>query len=233
MDIFKNERLQFRLDEQLLRPIGDQFIVKDFSESKFSVSLKNPSDLRHRYTRTGVKRKSESEAPDEDAYGKRMNNENLFLSPQKIPNLLLKNLTGLSKGQFGDYCAKLANAGINRDSAKRSLSLECMALLERTKTRQAIDDRVLQLMYNISKGSVSNYYWEVTLKRFLNTENYARVWCTSWLSNAERDVQYAKIRDSQSLQFRLLLSRFKDPQNRNRRAYGIQLDSCKTLVESR
>ena len=56
-----------------------------------------------------------------------------IVDPQKIPDDLLQNLTGLGKGNFGDYVAKLANAGIKKDCPRRILNLEQMALLERTK----------------------------------------------------------------------------------------------------
>ena len=47
-----------------------------------------------------------------------------ILDPQKIPDDLLQNLTGLGKGNFGDYVAKLANAGIKKDCPRRILNLE-------------------------------------------------------------------------------------------------------------
>ena len=57
----------------------------------------------------------------------------LTLGPQKIPNDLLQNLTGLGHDDFGTYVAKLANYGIKKDCPNRILNLEQMALLERTK----------------------------------------------------------------------------------------------------
>ena len=47
----------------------------------------------------------------------------------------MQNLTGLSCGNFGDYCATLVKCGVKKDCPKRLLTLEQMALLERTKVR--------------------------------------------------------------------------------------------------
>ena len=167
LDIFKNGRKIFRLDEQLTRPIGHDFIVedvKDYEDSMWTVSLKDPKSTRKRKVR---KRKLETEDNDTDEetpYSDFQNTKNPFLFPQSIPEHLLQNLTGLSKGKFGDYCAKLANAGVKKIAKRRKLSLECMALLERTKMRQAIDDRVLQLMFDVSLATTYNYFWEIQLK---------------------------------------------------------------------
>ena len=80
MDIFKNGTRKFRLDEQITKP-GSQFIVKssrDYDESLWIVSLKNPKSLPHHRR---VKRKSETvDYGDEMAYCKRRKTENLFLS---------------------------------------------------------------------------------------------------------------------------------------------------------
>ena len=72
-----------------------------------------------------------------------------------------------------------------------------------------------------------------SLKHFANSPHYARIWTTKWLSDEEREVEYAKIRESQSPLFRNLLDTFEDPLKQGRKAYGIQLDSTKRLVESR
>ena len=60
-----------------------------------------------------------------------------MVDPQKIPNDLLQNLTGLGRGSFGDYVAKLASYGVKVNSPNRILNLEQMALLERTKVRRS------------------------------------------------------------------------------------------------
>ena len=72
-----------------------------------------------------------------------------------------------------------------------------------------------------------------SLKHFANSPHYARIWTTKWLSDEEREVEYVKIRESQSPLFRNLLDTFEDPLKQGRKAYGIQLDSTKRLVESR
>ena len=59
-----------------------------------------------------------------------------------LSKLFFRNLTGLSTGEFGKYCNELVKCGIKPDVPQRSLSLPCMALLERSKTRQALDNRV-------------------------------------------------------------------------------------------
>lgn len=124
-----------------------------------------------------------------DIKGKQVNNSRIFVEfdeirnsdPQKIPDDLLQNLTGLGKGNFGDYVAKLANAGIKKDSkTKRILNLEQMALLERTKIRQNIDDRVLCLIFNIGLSTTYYYFWQVQLMRFANTDHYAKVGTVSF-----------------------------------------------------
>ena len=149
----------------MTRPIGPNFIVEDvndYEDSMWTVSLKDPKSCRKSKVR---KRKLETEDTDEETpYSDFQNTKNPFLFPQSIPEHLLQNLTGLSKGKFGDYCAKLANAGVKKIAKRRKLSLPCMALLERTKMRQAIDDRVLQLMFDVGLATTYNYFWEIQLK---------------------------------------------------------------------
>ena len=108
IDVYKNERRVFHLDESLTKPPdGGVFKVRssnDYDKSVFIVSLNvDPAKLKRR----GIKRKSISDdgkVIEETYYGKKRKEINLFLYPEKIPEYLLKNLTGLGRGQFGQYC---------------------------------------------------------------------------------------------------------------------------------
>ena len=71
--------------------------------------------------------------------------------------------------------------------------------------------------------------------RFINGSHYCKVWTTKWLSNDEKELEIAKMRKEQSLQFSLFHDHVEDPlpKNRKRIAYALQLDSCKINVPSR
>ena len=49
----------------------------------------------------------------------------------------------------------------------------------------------------------------------------------------KKELEIAKIRNQQSLQFTLFLEKLGDPLKKGRIAYGLQLDSCKRSIQSR
>jgi hypothetical protein len=155
--------LQFRLDENLTKPPECKFIVKDikdYTDSMYSVTLRDPANRRRRR----VKRRLDTEEANECFFGKKRKLDNFFLNPVKMDGSVLKNITGLSRGNFGVYCRKLAKVGIKVDNAHRHLSLPSMAMLERSKCRQGLSNRVLQGMFNVSYGVVFNTFWDVQIK---------------------------------------------------------------------
>ena len=232
IDVFINGTLGFRLDENLTKPPEDKFIVTDFNDYNdtfFCVKLRDPRQCR----RKPIKRKLVIEGDAGNRYGKRKQDINLFLNPSKIENSLLKNITGLGRGQFGAYCRQLAKVGIKVVEPRRKLSLPCIALLERCKSHQGLSNRFMTAMFNAAYGTIYNMYWDVQLKRFIHGDHWIKVWTTAWLDDAQKEVQIEKIRNMQSPQQTLFLDSFKDPRpNSNRRAFGIQIDSCKKSIQS-
>ena len=77
------------LDEQLLEPKSDKFKVKNFSQSQWSVKLKNPSAELRKKNKYTLKRKFPG-ATEDTPYAKKKISENPFLAPQKISDRLLR-----------------------------------------------------------------------------------------------------------------------------------------------
>ena len=91
IDVFKDDRRVFRLDEQLLEPKSKKFIVKNYSDSQWSVKLKLPSAELRKKNNYKLKRKFPGAQSDEDTpYEKKKASENPFLAPQKISERLLR-----------------------------------------------------------------------------------------------------------------------------------------------
>ena len=71
------------------------------------------------------------------------------------------------------------------------------------------------------------------MKLFLYGQHYIRAWTSHWMTDDQKEVEIAKIRNEQSLQFTLFLEKLGDPLKKSRKAFGLQLDSCKRSIQSR
>ena len=93
-----------------------------------------------------------------------------------------------------------------------------------------IDDRVLQMMFSISKGQVTKIFWTVCYIHSSCASPLSRRWVTLGITNQMKDDLYTHF-DNKSQLYLFLQDRILDPDYpaRNRRAFIVNIDT--TLIE--